>query len=164
MTCYKAKHAVMPYAITSKLQREYWRDLWWLVWFWLVVDIAKHLRKGRQEDSHEFLRYAIDALQKSCLAGQPPYVLHVLRWCFSKLNIPRKIDHKIAETTWVHKLFGGRLRSRVQCQSCGHNSDTFDSILDLSIDIHRCDSLKEALKKFTAIDYLKGTDKYKCEK
>lgn len=33
--------------------------------------IAKHMRKGRQEDSHEFLRYAIDALQKSCLAGYP---------------------------------------------------------------------------------------------
>jgi len=36
--------------------------------------IAKHLRKGRQEDTHEFLRYAIDALQKSCLAGYPPFV------------------------------------------------------------------------------------------
>lgn len=39
------------------------------------IVIAKHLRRGRQEDSHEFLRYAIDALQKSCLAGQPPLVL-----------------------------------------------------------------------------------------
>ena len=47
------------------------------------------MRRGRQEDSHEFLRYAIDALQKSCLAGYPP-----------------KIDPKIAETTWVRKLFG----------------------------------------------------------
>lgn len=34
--------------------------------------IAKHMRKGRQEDAHEFLRYAIDALQKSCLAGMSP--------------------------------------------------------------------------------------------
>ncbi|KAF8914202.1 hypothetical protein CPB84DRAFT_1669630 [Gymnopilus junonius] len=109
--------------------------------------IAKHMRKGRQEDSHEFLRYAIDALQKSCLAGYPP-----------------KLDSKIAETTWVHKLFGGRLRSRVTCRDCGHNSDTFDRILDLSLDIFKCDSLREALRKFVAIDYLKGADKYKCEK
>ncbi|PPQ64616.1 hypothetical protein CVT24_008353 [Panaeolus cyanescens] len=109
--------------------------------------IAKHMRRGRQEDSHEFLRYAIDALQKSCLAGYPP-----------------KLDAKIAETTWVHKLFGGRLRSRVSCGNCGHNSDTFDRILDLSLDIFKCSSLKEALKKFIAIDYLKGADKYKCEK
>ncbi|KAI5120693.1 hypothetical protein M0805_006981 [Coniferiporia weirii] len=109
--------------------------------------IAKHLRRGRQEDSHEFLRYAVDSLQKSCLAGHPP-----------------KLDHKIAETTWVHKLFGGRLRSRVTCSQCGHNSDTYDSILDLSIDIYNIGGLKDALKKFTAIDQLKGADKYKCEK
>ncbi|PPQ66570.1 hypothetical protein CVT26_009470 [Gymnopilus dilepis] len=109
--------------------------------------IAKHMRKGRQEDAHEFLRYAIDSLQKSCLAGHSP-----------------KIDPKLAETTWVHKVFGGRLRSRVTCSHCGHNSDTFDRILDLSLDIFKCDSLREALRKFVAIDYLKGADKYKCEK
>ncbi|KAE9409964.1 cysteine proteinase [Gymnopus androsaceus JB14] len=109
--------------------------------------IAKQMRKGRQEDSHEFIRYAVDALQKSCLAGLPP-----------------KIDHKLAETTWVHKLFGGRLRSRVTCQSCHFNSDTFDSILDLSLDIHNSHHLKDALRKFVAPDYLKGSDKYKCEK
>jgi hypothetical protein len=32
------------------------------------------MRRGRQEDSHEFLRYAIDALQKSCLAGHSSLV------------------------------------------------------------------------------------------
>jgi len=36
--------------------------------------IAGHMRRGRQEDSHEFLRYAIDAIQKSCLAGHPSLV------------------------------------------------------------------------------------------
>ena len=43
---------------------------------WCIV-IAKHMRRGRQEDSHEFLRYAIDALQKSCLHGYPPCVRSV---------------------------------------------------------------------------------------
>lgn len=76
----------------------------------------------------------------------------------------RKVDPKIAETTWVHKIFGGKLRSRVTCQSCGHNSDTFDSILDLSLDIYKCTLLKDALRKFVAPDHLKGADKYKCEK
>jgi len=75
-----------------------------------------------------------------------------------------KLDAKIAETTWVHKLFGGRLRSRVTCRDCGHNSDTFDRILDLSLDILRCDSLKEALRNFVNVEVLKGADKYKCEK
>jgi ubiquitin carboxyl-terminal hydrolase 36/42 len=79
-------------------------------------------------------------------------------------SCPRKVDPKLAETTWVHKIFGGKLRSRVTCSECHHNSDTFDSILDLSVDIHGVDALRDALRKFTAIDYLKGTDKYKCEK
>jgi len=104
------------------------------------------MRRGRQEDSHEFLRYAIDALQKSCLAG-----LH-------------KPDHKLAVTTWVHKIFGGKLRSRVTCLSCGYNSDTFDDMLDLSVDIYGVDSLQKALRKFVAVDHLKGADKYKCDK
>ena len=76
----------------------------------------------------------------------------------------RKLDHKLMETTWVHKIFGGRLRSRVTCRECHHPSDTFDSILDLSLDIHGVDTLKDALRKFVAIDYLKGADRYKCEK
>lgn len=129
---FKAKHAMVPYSITRSLQH-----------------IAKTMRRGRQEDSHEFLRYAVDALQKSCLAGQPQ---------------PQKVDPKLAETTWVHKIFGGRLRSRVKCLSCGYNSDTFDSILDLSIDIFGVNNLRDALRKFVAVDQLRGQNKYKCEK
>ncbi|KZT71453.1 cysteine proteinase [Daedalea quercina L-15889] len=119
-----------PYVISTKLQV-----------------IAKHMRRGRQEDSHEFLRYAIDALQKSCLAGHPP-----------------KMEPKLAETSWVHQIFGGRLRSRVTCLVCSHNSDTYDSVLDLSIDIYGVHTLRDALRKFVAVDHLKGADKYKCEK
>ncbi|KAI0268122.1 hypothetical protein BC834DRAFT_968344 [Gloeopeniophorella convolvens] len=128
----RRKSAFTPYPVANKLQV-----------------IASHMRRGRQEDSHEFLRYAIDALQKTCLAGHQSSV---------------KANPKIAETTWVHKIFGGKLRSRVTCSECHHNSDTFDSILDLSIDIHGTDSLRDALRKFTTVDYLKGADKYKCEK
>jgi len=124
------------------------------------------MRRGRQEDSHEFLRYAIDALQKASLAGHSPLVISFRgRNTFCDDLLPRsKADPKIAETTWVHKIFGGKLRSRVTCNECHHNSDTFDSILDLSVDIHGVETLRDALHKFTAIDYLKGADKYKCEK
>ena len=37
----------------------------------LYSDIAKHLRFGQQEDSHEFLRYVIDGMMESCLAKVP---------------------------------------------------------------------------------------------
>ena len=127
--------------------------------------IAKHLRRGRQEDSHEFLRYAIDAFQRSCLAGQSPLVPAISHLLLKQLNLSlSKADPKIAETTWVHKIFGGKLRSRVTCASCGHNSDTFDNNLDLSLDIFKTSSIREAFRKFFTPDQLKGSDKYKCEK
>jgi len=34
-----------------------------------AAEIAKHMRLGRQEDSHEFLRFVVDALQESALFG-----------------------------------------------------------------------------------------------
>lgn len=39
------------------------------VFFVAHTGIAKHFRYGSQEDSHEFLRYTVDAMQKSCLPG-----------------------------------------------------------------------------------------------
>ncbi|KAF9506118.1 hypothetical protein BS47DRAFT_461759 [Hydnum rufescens UP504] len=94
-----------------------------------LKNIAKSLRLGRQEDAHEFLRYSIDAFQRAALYGTDP-----------------KLPHSVKETTWVHKLFGGRLRSRVTCNVCKHPSDTFDSILDLSIDVRDRSSVRDALR------------------
>ena len=37
----------------------------------ILKGIGKHFRFGRQEDAHEFLRYTIEGIQKSCLAGKP---------------------------------------------------------------------------------------------
>jgi len=34
-----------------------------------VAVIARHMRWGRQEDAHEFLRYMVDAMHKSCING-----------------------------------------------------------------------------------------------
>lgn len=82
-------------------------------------------------------------------------------------SCPRsKLDQKIKETTFIHQLFGGRLRSRVHCLACEHNSDTFDSILDVSLDLAggRATSLKDALENLVRKDKLTGQNKYKCEK
>ncbi|KZV69874.1 cysteine proteinase [Peniophora sp. CONT] len=121
-----------------------------------LKSIAKHMVRGRQEDSHEFLRFAVDALQKSCLVGYGP--------CTMLTHIGSKPDPKIAESTWVHQIFGGRLRSRVTCSQCKHNSDTYDNILDLSLEINGTRNINEALRKFTKVDHLTGQNKYKCEK
>ncbi len=57
--------------------------------------IAKSFRQGRQEDAHEFLRYFVDGLQKSCLQKTPP-----------------NLDPHSKATTVVHKIFGGYHRSQ----------------------------------------------------
>lgn len=60
-----------------------------------LLAIAKHFRQGRQEDAHEFLRYFVDGLQKSCLHGCSP-----------------KLDPHSKATTAVHQIFGGYHRSQ----------------------------------------------------
>ncbi|GAA5918087.1 hypothetical protein JCM1841_005245 [Sporobolomyces salmonicolor] len=110
--------------------------------------IAKHFRLGRQEDSHEFLRFCIDGMQLSALAGKSP-----------------KLEPAQKEQTFVHQIFGGKLRSRVHCTVCEHNSDTFDAILDLSLDLsNRAESVRDALANLVKVDHLRGQNKYKCEK
>ncbi|UZJ51654.1 hypothetical protein CBS101457_000974 [Exobasidium rhododendri] len=110
---------------------------------------ARTLSKYRQEDAHEFLRFLLDAMQYCCVLRAPKSL---------KPNDP------LRETTVIHKIFGGKLRSRVQCQRCKYNSDTFDPILDLSLDLRKSSSVHEALEKFTSVDVLTGSEKYKCEK
>lgn len=48
--------------------------------------------------------------------------------------------------------------------TCHHNSDTYDSLLDLSIDIYKKESVRDALDGFVSIERLAGADKYNCEK
>jgi ubiquitin carboxyl-terminal hydrolase 36/42 len=120
------------------------------------AEIAKGMRQGRQEDAHEFLRYSIDALQRSVLA--------IHSSTSSTHPNPNKVPPALAETSWVHAIFGGRLRSRVSCRTCHHCSDTFDSLLDLSIDIVRTQSLSRALAQFVKPEVLSGEDAYRCEK
>lgn len=114
------------------------------------------MRQGRQEDAHEFLRYSVDALQRSALA---------IHSSTSPTHPnPSKIPPALAETSWVHAIFGGRLRSRVSCRSCHHCSDTFDSLLDLSVEIVQVQSLIRALAQFVKPEILSGEDAYRCEK
>ncbi|KAJ1975994.1 hypothetical protein H4R35_002893 [Dimargaris xerosporica] len=109
--------------------------------------IAKHMRLGRQEDSHEFLRYVIDAMQNACLR-----------------SYDAKMDSHIKETSFVHGVFGGYLQSQIKCSVCHTDSNTFDPFLDLSLEIRHCSSLQRALQVFTKPDVLNGKNQYRCEK
>lgn len=107
--------------------------------------IGKHFRFGSQEDAHEFLRYTVDAMQKSCLPGN-------------------KLDRQTQATTFVHQIFGGYLRSRVKCLNCKAVSDTFDPYLDISLEIKTAQTLSKAFEQFVKPEQLDGDNAYKCSK
>ncbi|KAI7817324.1 hypothetical protein BC939DRAFT_402759 [Gamsiella multidivaricata] len=110
-------------------------------------NIGKQFRIGRQEDSHEFARYLVDALQKSCLVGYDS-----------------KMDDRIKETTVVHQIFGGYFQSQVKCMKCGYESNTFETYLDVSLDIKTADSVQKAFRDYTRPEILTKSNQYKCDK
>ncbi|WFD22350.1 ubiquitinyl hydrolase 1 [Malassezia equina] len=108
---------------------------------------ARPLRPGRQEDAHEYLRLLLESMQQVSV-------------CFAGKDVPP--NDPLLATTLVQQIFGGRLRSRVTCHSCRHNSDTYDPSMDLSLDVRKgIHNLKQALEAFTAPEAL--ADKYQCD-
>lgn len=65
------------------------------------------------------------------------------------------------ESTWIHQIFGGRLRSQLRCHGCKATSNTYQALLDLSVDLHKASTIDDALRNFIAVDPIDG---YKCEK
>ncbi|EGG03793.1 uncharacterized protein MELLADRAFT_78495 [Melampsora larici-populina 98AG31] len=112
-----------------------------------LTKIAPRMRGGRQEDAHEFLRLLIEAMQNGALGGQEA-----------------QAKQKDKEATFIHRMFAGKFRSRVTCQHCEGTSDTFDTFLDLSLDIGEANNVPNALRKLRKLDLLKGANQYKCEK
>ncbi|KAK2528349.1 Usp36 [Columba guinea] len=106
--------------------------------------IAPHIRFGRQEDAHEFLRFTIDAMQKACLRDHA------------------RSDRQTQATTLIHQIFGGYLQSRVKCSVCKGVSDTFDPCLDVALEITQAANIVRALELFVRPDLLGGANAYMC--
>ncbi|CAH0519407.1 unnamed protein product [Peronospora belbahrii] len=112
-----------------------------------IRHISKRFRIGRQEDSHEFFRLLLDSMQRSCLR---------------KAHIKSE-NHLVASTTFVHRIFGGKLKNSLKCAKCGYVSERFDDFLDLSLEISSgVNSVKGALRQFTTIEKLDVHNSWKC--
>ncbi|XP_062243335.1 serine/arginine repetitive matrix protein 5-like, partial [Platichthys flesus] len=106
---------------------------------------AKKYYIGSKGDAHEFLRYTMEAMQKSCLPGT-------------------EIDMQTEATTFIHQVFGGYLRSRIKCLNCNAVSDKFETFLDISLQIKVIPQISQALEQFFKLDQLEGDNAYNCTK
>ncbi|KAL3677976.1 hypothetical protein R1sor_020932 [Riccia sorocarpa] len=115
-----------------------------------IRNIGNHLGYGRQEDAHEFMRFAIDSMQSTCL---------------DEFGGEKSVDARSQETTLIHHIFGGHLQSQVQCMQCLHESNRYEKMMDLAVEIHgSVETLEDALAQFTAPEWLDGDNKYKCDR
>ncbi|XP_076893955.1 ubiquitin carboxyl-terminal hydrolase 17-like isoform X1 [Bidens hawaiensis] len=111
-----------------------------------IENIGSNLGQGKEEDAHEFLRYAIESLQSVCI-----------KEARTKLNSSEE------ETTLIGLTFGGYLRSKIMCMKCGGKSEQRERMMDLTVEIDGdITTLKDALDKFTCTEILDGENKYKC--
>ncbi|KAI3828151.1 hypothetical protein L1987_02248 [Smallanthus sonchifolius] len=102
---------------------------------------------GSQEDAHEFLRLLVTSMQSICLEG------------FGG----ETVDPKLQETTFIQRTFGGQLRSKVKCLRCHRESDRYENIMDLTLEIFGwVESLEDALTQFTSPEDLDGENMYRC--
>ncbi|KAL6554331.1 Ubiquitin carboxyl-terminal hydrolase 25 [Orobanche minor] len=120
---------------------------------------GEHFHTGRQEDAHEFLRYFIDACHNTCLRIKNLQQQQQR----GKIGTANGGNISWSAETVVKEIFGGALQSQLKCLSCGVESNKIDEIMDISLDILHCGSLREALQKFFQPEVLDGNNKYKCD-
>ncbi|KAM5575434.1 ubiquitin carboxyl-terminal hydrolase 16 [Rosa sericea] len=112
-------------------------------------NIGSQLGNGREEDAHEFLRYAIDTMQSVCLME-------------AGVNASRSLKE---ETTLIGLTFGGYLRSKIKCTRCQGKSERQERMMDLTVEIEGdIGTLEEALRRFTSTEVLDGENKYQCSR
>ena len=118
-----------------------------------IGKIAKHFVRGRQEDSHEYISGLLDGMHTQWLkeAGGP--------------DAEKTLDLRTQETTMVYHVFGGYACGRVVCSACGHESRTYQSMIDIPVEVSArgAASVTSSLESnFVKTETLDGDNKYKC--
>lgn len=83
--------------------------------------------------------------------------------CWSKCKVDGKGVSSQGDSL-VKQVFGGRLVSQLHCCKCGSRSDTYEPLVDLSLEIEDVDDLNGALKSFTKMEENEDEVKFTCEK
>ncbi|CAM6076300.1 unnamed protein product [Sphagnum tenellum] len=83
----------------------------------------------------------------------------------TKVVLEKSVDDSIHEMTLIHHYFGGCLQSQVKCTECLHESNRYEPIMDLLVDIQgNVKSMEDdALAGFTDTELSDGANKNKCD-
>ncbi|MQL96303.1 hypothetical protein Taro_028976 [Colocasia esculenta] len=131
----KVRESVKPFSPLTILSR--------------LPKIGGNLGNGRQEDAHEFMRFAIDTMQSICL---------------DEFGGEKSLDASTQETTLIQYIFGGHLQSQVKCTKCDKISNRYENMMDLTVEIQGdAESLEDCLNQFTGKEWLDGENMYKCD-
>ncbi|KAF6149080.1 hypothetical protein GIB67_018658 [Kingdonia uniflora] len=114
-----------------------------------LPNIGSNLGYGKQEDAHEFMRFAIDTMQSVCL---------------DEFGGEKALHSSSQETTLIQYIFGGHLQSQVACTKCNKLSYRYENMMDLTVEIQGdAASLEDCLDQFTVKEWLDGENMYKCD-
>ncbi|PSS20979.1 Ubiquitin carboxyl-terminal hydrolase [Actinidia chinensis var. chinensis] len=114
-----------------------------------LPNIGGNLGYGKQEDAHEFMRFAIDTMQSVCL---------------DEFGGEKALHPSTQETTLIQHIFGGHLQSQVICTKCNKISNQHENMMDLTVEIQGdAGSIEECLDQFTVREQLHGDNMYKCD-
>ncbi|KAK6114748.1 hypothetical protein DH2020_007017 [Rehmannia glutinosa] len=113
-----------------------------------IRSLNSQIGDGSQEDAHEFLRLLVASMQSICLEG---------------FGGEKCVDPRLQDTTFIQHMFGGCLRSKVKCLRCQHESERYENMMDLTLEIFGwVESLEDALTQFTSTEVLDGENMYRC--
>ncbi|CAH9080058.1 unnamed protein product [Cuscuta epithymum] len=115
---------------------------------WKLVNninyFSSSFQRYQQEDAHEFLQCFLDRLESCCADAKQNELM------------PQNVN-------LVKQIFGGRLISKVRCCNCDHCSDTYEPLIDLSLEIEHVDSIPAALESFTKVEHIEDPEiKFTC--
>ncbi|VFQ97280.1 unnamed protein product [Cuscuta campestris] len=117
---------------------------------WKLVNnlnyFSSSFQRYQQEDAHEFLQCFLDRLESCCKDTK------------QKESMPPQYVNLVTQT------FGGRLVSKLRCCNCGHCSDTYEPLIDLSLEIEDANSIPAALESFTKVENIEDLEtKFTCD-
>ncbi|CAJ0581804.1 unnamed protein product, partial [Mesorhabditis spiculigera] len=128
------------------------------------------IRVYQQQDSHELLRYLLDALRSEELDAYKKSIHEIVplgdKGKGKSEDLELRRQHKAyleaAGRPLLDSIFGGRLQQTIRCSKCGHISQQPESFLDLSLPVpseHRAAGGKENKgKRNTKAKHTNGSD------